>query len=178
MGLFKKIKKAVKKVAKIALKTAPIWTSFIPGGSIVGNVISRVTQAREKVMGVKKALGLGRAAAARGQPTAGSHIAMQAARSYAEEDAFESQGVVHAGIKGPVPQRMYGHRLTPSNVADFMRAGGGRRGMALGRGAGRGAGRAIRRAAPATQRRPRKLKFGSKAWRARYAPRRRRRRAA
>jgi len=32
VGFLRKIKKVVKKVAKVAIKTSPIWSSFIPGG--------------------------------------------------------------------------------------------------------------------------------------------------
>jgi len=38
VGFFKKLKKAVSKVVKIGVKTAPLWSSFIPGGSIAAKL--------------------------------------------------------------------------------------------------------------------------------------------
>ena len=40
MGLFKKLKKGLGSVLKVAKVTAPIWSSFIPGGSIATSLIS------------------------------------------------------------------------------------------------------------------------------------------
>lgn len=40
MGFFKKLTKGLGKVAKLAKVTAPIWSSFIPGGSIATSLIS------------------------------------------------------------------------------------------------------------------------------------------
>ena len=39
MGFLRKIKKAVKGVAKIAIKTAPLWSSFVPGGGFAMTVL-------------------------------------------------------------------------------------------------------------------------------------------
>lgn len=41
MGFLKKIKKVVKKVAKVAIKTAPIWSSFIPGGGFAMTLLKQ-----------------------------------------------------------------------------------------------------------------------------------------
>jgi len=41
MGFFKKITRAVSRVAKLAKVTAPLWSSFIPGGSIAAKLMSR-----------------------------------------------------------------------------------------------------------------------------------------
>lgn len=161
MGFFKGLKKKLKGVIKIAVKTAPLWSSFIPGGSVVGNIISRVGQAREKAIGVKRALGLGNVGTPRGRPSGASHVSLQEWKSRREEAAFEGQGVGHAGIRGPVPQRMFGHRITPSSLQRMTRQR-----ATVRRPARRGGGR--------------RLKFGSAAWRRKYAPRARarRRRAA
>jgi len=42
MGLLRKARKALKKVGKLAVKTAPMWSSFVPGGSVVSKVIGQV----------------------------------------------------------------------------------------------------------------------------------------
>lgn len=39
MSFFKKLRKAFSRVTKLAVKTAPIWSSFIPGGSIAAKVV-------------------------------------------------------------------------------------------------------------------------------------------
>lgn len=41
MSFFGKLKKAFKKVTKVAVKTAPIWSSFVPGGSIAAKLVDR-----------------------------------------------------------------------------------------------------------------------------------------
>lgn len=39
MGFLKKVKKAVKKVAKVAIKTSPMWSSFVPGGGFAMTLV-------------------------------------------------------------------------------------------------------------------------------------------
>lgn len=50
MGFLKKIKKAVKSVVKVAKVTAPLWSSFIPGGSIASSILGG-----QKLGGVQRA---------------------------------------------------------------------------------------------------------------------------
>lgn len=118
MGFFSGIKKKLKKIAKVALKTAPIWTSFIPGGSIVGTAISRVAAAREKLRAKLPGIsGLGKLVGEfRGKAPPGMALQRTAMRSRGEEDEYEVQGVSQAGIRGPVPMRHFGQRITPSSL--------------------------------------------------------------
>ncbi len=39
MGFFSKLKKKLKGVVKLGIKTAPLWSSFVPGGSIAGKFL-------------------------------------------------------------------------------------------------------------------------------------------
>jgi hypothetical protein len=55
MGLFRSIKKAVKKVAKVAIKTAPIWSSFIPGASVAGKFLGAAGKVRQFVQAMPRA---------------------------------------------------------------------------------------------------------------------------
>lgn len=119
MGFFKKhlrrLKKVVKGVAKIAIKTAPIWTNFIPGGSAVGKVVERVGGFLDKAKQIKNKLPPRmRALVSKGVAVSklmghggrgygmGPKLRDTAAMSADEEGAFEAQGVTHAGIRGPV----------------------------------------------------------------------------
>lgn len=110
MGLFKKLKRAVKGVAKIAVKTAPIWTNFIPGGSAVSSIIQRVAPMVDKV---KQMRGVGKALLTKGvTPQRMTTVAggmgpalWRTAQAGAEESAAiaEYESVGHSGIRGPVP---------------------------------------------------------------------------
>lgn len=115
MGFFKRLKKVVKGVAKIAVKTAPVWTNFIPGGSAVGKVVSRVAPLLDKAKQMKSRLPprmralVSKGVAISRQQGFGSPMGMAgpalrgtAAMSMDEEAAFDMQGVQHAGIRGPV----------------------------------------------------------------------------
>lgn len=126
MGLFRKLKKAIKKVAKVAIKTAPVWSSFIPGGSALGQVISKVAPIAQKVQSFRGGLravgkpgsmrkGVFQGPGARGSPTwMTAENILKRDRSYQEESMREAPGVVHAGITGPVPTMGWGaHRLSP-----------------------------------------------------------------
>ncbi len=135
MGLFKKLKKGlkvIKPLLKVAAKTAPIWTNFIPvGGSFVNTAVQKFAPLLDKGKALRNKIrtaggvgsilagmgggpragpstGLNPVTAAGGRLGAllgGPRHRMQAERSAAEEGAFEGQGVVHAGIRGPVAQR-------------------------------------------------------------------------
>lgn len=48
MSFFSKIGGALKKVVKVGVQTAPLWSSFIPGGSIATGIIARVASGAGK----------------------------------------------------------------------------------------------------------------------------------
>lgn len=186
MGLLKKLKKGLKPlkaIAKIAVKTAPIWTNFIPvGGSFVNTAISKVAPLLEKGKQLRSKLknmgGTAQAIAslgsARATPTAvlagashglrpllgGPRHREMAQRSDAEENAFHAQGVVHAGIRGPVAQR-FGPIHSHLQGRRFQLRGGG----------------GMRRRSGTTRRRTRRGRFVSRGRGGRFV-RRYRRRAA
>lgn len=56
MSLFSGLKNLVKKVVKVGVKTAPIWSNFVPGGSIAGKVLGRVEPLLEKAKKVRNKL--------------------------------------------------------------------------------------------------------------------------
>ena len=64
MSFFSKIGKKLKGLAKIAIKTAPLWSSFIPGGSIAGKLLQggkmggKLGGLMKVARGVSKARGL------------------------------------------------------------------------------------------------------------------------
>lgn len=160
MSLFSGLKKHLKKglkiikpIAKLAIKTAPIWTNFIPGGSAANTIIGRVAPLLDKAKSIRTKLrsaggtqqligsvaarfgGHSRAASA---ILGGMKFREMALKSGREEDAYYSQtgATHHAGIRGPVAQRfgpMHSH-------LQALRMGGPRP-------------RARRRAAPARRRR-------------------------
>lgn len=130
MGFFSGIKKALKKVTKVAIKTAPLWSSFVPGGSIATGIISRVADARSKLRASQPGVaslvsGLARSRA----PTiGGGHfghaLPLAARRSMVGEGAHAAQGVGMAGIKGPVPMKRYGQMITASSLRRAARVRG------------------------------------------------------
>lgn len=65
MGFLKKLKKGLSKVAKIAKVTAPLWSSFVPGGSIVGNLIAGTGKGGKVLGGIRQGLSMAKQVQAR-----------------------------------------------------------------------------------------------------------------
>lgn len=110
MGLFKKLKSVVKGVAKVAVKTAPIWTNFVPvGGSFINTALQKVAPLMDK----KRAIGaVGGALLRKGVSTqrmstvaGGINLYQTAMRGAGEQAAIDSTADLtsHGGIRGPVP---------------------------------------------------------------------------
>lgn len=136
MGLLSKFKKPFKKVLSLAVKTAPIWSNFIPvGGSAIGRVVEKVGGAYQKAKQFRNKLPPRmRVMLAKGIKPPGfdeGSLAMGAAAEMSdrEEMMYSSQGVGHAGIRGPVPLH-WGPKHKMAGVLPFRSthaAGGTRR---------------------------------------------------
>lgn len=119
-GIFKKLKKVVGGAVKIAAATSPIWSNFVPGGSIAGKILTKVSplinkarQVRTKLRSAgfssqmlpERLLKFGTRARNISSTLGGPRLAMMAGKSFGEQANYAAQGVHHAGIRGPVAQR-------------------------------------------------------------------------
>lgn len=161
MGLFKKLKGAIKGVAKIAVKTAPIWTNFIPvGGTFVNTALQKVAPLLDKTRSMR---GVGAALLKKGVApqrmttvAGGINLYETAMRGAPEQEAIDAFDTPHAGIRGPVPSH-WGpkHRIMR---ATMPRAGGMRRARRATRRTGRPY--ATRRRATGRRRRSGRNRYG------------------
>jgi hypothetical protein len=77
VGFLRSIKKKLKGVIKLAVKTSPLWSSFIPGGSIVGQAIGKAQKFGLLGMGGRGAGAIGQfgASGGAGGPSIGGNFA-------------------------------------------------------------------------------------------------------
>ena len=137
MGFFSGIKKRLKKIAKLAIKTAPIWSSFIPGGTVVGLAIKKAGSFVGKAQALRSKVqhlaavarpGLQRKGLFFGptggqMPSLSPSILAKIQASHRQQALSGGGQVVHAGIRGPVSEGGWGaHHRRLGGMFDRMRA--------------------------------------------------------